>query len=147
MIKQYKVNRLFVCELSGITRLEDEMQIGEVPHVGIIEFSNRANAINYLRKHERDWFFTACEKWIDHCLIVWRSNGDQSKILLCQTYHDIIHNDFNGKFIHTCADRLVAAKDKLMLALPNENNNSFQSSHQGLTEILQFCERAKGYDY
>lgn len=136
-----------VCELTGITRVETECQQGEAPQVIVTELKSRDNAINYLRRYERDWFFAVLDNWLRHKVVLYKNNANESLHLLAQSLHDTATGDLPTKKISTGAARILAAQDKFKLLVPHENNPSHKSSLTDLLELLSYCEIAKGYDY
>ena len=139
-MKAYTVHKFYVCQITGEVNAQISFGITEDLETLEKPFPNVEFANAHIGKAKRDWFLFALEKFVNHKKqVIENSQPDANKQKALQVCLSV-YNDFCVKGLDTIAKRFLAGKAYFETILPNNNNNSYNSSKENLNELIKFCE-------
>ena len=108
-----------------------------------LSFNTKQDAEAYLLGDKRTWLIGCIEDYINHKKhIIEAGNGteEQKKALTaCLNFYNDIYT--KALAIETICTRFIKGKAYFNAILPNQNNSSYASSLNNLTELINFCEQ------
>jgi hypothetical protein len=142
MIKAFRVNHIYTCELTGKCLVEVQFKGTNSPMERLVsrEFENVDKGKLYINSEARSWFLFALENYIGHKKHIINSSTDnatqKSSLLICE--NALAHYE-NWPLQKICT-KFIGGFSHFLGILPYPHNESYQSSQNDLKELKLFCE-------
>jgi|GEM_PF-6824918 len=135
----FKLHYFFVCKTTGVARLVFSMSLDNIEKHHEKDCATVEHAEAYLSSTKRTWLLNCIEKFVAHKKNIWQNGSHPEQMNNCRICYDTYSNFFDQPLKKIC-ERILKGQKYYEAILPNQNNDSYESSQANLNMIINFCK-------